>query len=86
MAGIILFINYPIKIGDSITILEKDNANNITGEIKDIHAFFVALRTPEKKTDYSAKFYILQNNIIRTIFLKSKKMDLALLYSYIRQK
>ena len=48
MAGIILFINYPIKIGDSITILEKDNANNITGEIKDIHAFFVALRTPEK--------------------------------------
>ena len=30
MAGIILFINYPIKIGDSITMLEKDSANNIT--------------------------------------------------------
>ena len=34
-AGIILFVNYPVKIGDSITILEKDSVNNITGDIKD---------------------------------------------------
>lgn len=64
MAGIILFINYPIKIGDSITILEKDNANNITGEIKDIHAFFVALRIPEKKLVTLPNSIILQNNIM----------------------
>ncbi|MDG2437326.1 MAG: mechanosensitive ion channel, partial [Polaribacter sp.] len=31
-AGIILYINYPVKIGDTITVLEKDN--NITGEIR----------------------------------------------------
>ena len=64
MAGIILFINYPIKIGDPITILEKDSANNITGEIKDIHAFFVALRTPEKKLITLPNSIILQNNIM----------------------
>ncbi|MFT6959601.1 MAG: small-conductance mechanosensitive channel, partial [Polaribacter sp.] len=33
-AGVILFLNYPVKIGDSITILEKDSPNNINGEIR----------------------------------------------------
>ena len=63
-AGIILFINYPVKIGDSITILEKDSANNVTGEIKDIGAFFVTLRTPEKKLVTLPNSIILQNNIM----------------------
>jgi small-conductance mechanosensitive channel len=63
-AGIILFINYPVKIGDSITILEKDSANNVTGEIKDIGAFFITLRTPEKKLVTLPNSIILQNNIM----------------------
>ena len=60
-AGVILFINYPVKIGDTITILEKDN--NITGEIKDIGAFFITLRTPEKELITLPNSIILQKNI-----------------------
>ena len=43
----ILYINYPVKIGDTITVLEKDN--NITGEIRDIGAFFITLKTQENE-------------------------------------
>ncbi|MDD7915102.1 mechanosensitive ion channel domain-containing protein [Polaribacter ponticola] len=60
-AGIILFINYPVKIGDTITILEKDN--NITGEIRDIGAFFITLKTPEKELITMPNSVILQKNI-----------------------
>ncbi|WP_105050027.1 MULTISPECIES: mechanosensitive ion channel domain-containing protein [Polaribacter] len=60
-AGLILFINYPVKIGDTITILEKDN--NITGEIRDIGAFFITLRTPEKELITLPNAVILQKNI-----------------------
>jgi len=65
-AGIILFVNYPVKIGDSITILEKDSVNNITGEIKDISAFFITLRTAEKNLITLPNSIILQNNIMYT--------------------
>ena len=57
-AGIILYINYPVKIGDSITILEKDN--EITGEIRDIGAFFITLKTPEKELITMPNAIILQ--------------------------
>ena len=60
-AGIILFVNYPVKIGDTITILEKDY--NITGEIRDIGAFFITLRTPEKELITLPNSIILQKNI-----------------------
>lgn len=60
-AGLILFVNYPVKIGDSITILEKDN--DITGEIKDIGAFFITLQTPEKELITVPNSLILQKNI-----------------------
>lgn len=60
-AGIILFVNYPVKIGDSITILEKDN--NITGEIRDIGAFFITLKTPERELITLPNSIILQKNI-----------------------
>ncbi|MGK0308475.1 MAG: small-conductance mechanosensitive channel [Urechidicola sp.] len=62
-AGVILFLNYPVKIGDSITILEKDSTNNINGEIRDIGAFFITLRTPEKELITLPNSIILQNNI-----------------------
>lgn len=60
-AGLILFINYPVKIGDTITVLEKDN--NVTGQIKDIGAFFITLKTPEKELITMPNSVILQKNI-----------------------
>lgn len=60
-AGLILYINYPVKIGDTITILEKDN--NITGEIRDIGAFFITLKTPEKELITVPNAIVLQKNI-----------------------
>jgi len=32
--GFILYRNYPVKIGDSVAILENNNNNNITGKLK----------------------------------------------------
>lgn len=60
-AGIILFVNYPVKIGDTITILEKDN--NTTGEIRDIGAFFITLKTPDNEYITMPNAIILQKNI-----------------------
>lgn len=60
-AGIILYINYPVKIGDTITILEKDN--NITGEIRDIGAFFITLKTKDDEFLTVPNSIILQKNI-----------------------
>lgn len=63
-AGIILFINYPVKIGDTITIMEKDN--DITGEIKDIGVFFITLQTPK------GNFISLPNSLILQKMIKFK--------------
>ena len=60
-AGLILFVNYTVKIGDEITILEKDN--NITGEIKDIGAFFITLQTEDKELITVPNSIVLQRNI-----------------------
>ncbi len=60
-AGLILFINYPVRIGDTITILEKDN--DTTGEIRDIGAFFITLRTKKGELITLPNAIILQKNI-----------------------
>jgi small-conductance mechanosensitive channel len=60
-AGIILFVNYPVKIGDKITILEKDY--NVGGEIKDIGAFFITLKTAKNEFITVPNSIILQKNI-----------------------
>lgn len=60
-AGIIIFINYPVKIGDTITILEKDN--DIKGEIKDISAFFITLITEDKELITVPNSVILEKTI-----------------------
>lgn len=52
-AGLILYINYPVKIGDTITILEKDN--NITGIINDIGAFFYNVNCRKWRFNYLTK-------------------------------
>lgn len=63
-AGLILFINYPVKIGDSITIMEKDN--DVTGEIKDIGAFSITLKTDD------GYFITLPNSLILQKMIKFK--------------
>ena len=60
-AGLILFINYPVKIGDTITILEKDN--NTTGEIIDIGAFFITLKTTDNEMITIPNSVVLQKSI-----------------------
>lgn len=55
-AGLILFVNFPVKIGNTITIMEKDN--DITGEIIDIGVFFITLKINKKD------FVTLPNSII----------------------
>jgi small-conductance mechanosensitive channel len=60
-AGIILFVNYPVKIGDTIIILEKDY--EIGGEIKDIGAFFITLKTTKNEFITVPNSIILQKNI-----------------------
>ncbi len=60
-AGLILYINYPVKIGDTVTILEKDN--DITGEIIDIGAFFITLKTEDSNMITVPNAIVLQKNI-----------------------
>ena len=42
-ASILLFVSHPAKVGDTISILDKDYP--LTGKIKDIGAFFVSIET-----------------------------------------
>ncbi len=44
-AGIIIFFSYPFKIGDVIEIHDKDFP--IQGEVEDIKAFYILLKTKE---------------------------------------
>lgn len=60
-AGLILYINYPVKIGDNIVILEKDN--NTSGQIKDIGAFFITLKTKKGELITIPNSIVLQKNI-----------------------
>lgn len=44
-AGLILFFNHPLKLGDTVKVLDKDYP--IEGEIKDIGYYFVHIETLE---------------------------------------
>ena len=44
---LIIFFNHPIKIGDSLTILDKDY--QIEGKLSDIGIFFIIIKTKEDK-------------------------------------
>lgn len=63
-AGLILFINYPVKIGDTITIAEKDN--DTVGEIIDIGAFFITLK------DKNEDMITIPNSVILQKMIKYK--------------
>jgi small-conductance mechanosensitive channel len=44
---LIIFFNHPIKIGDSLTIIDKDY--QIEGRLSDIGIFFIIIKTKENK-------------------------------------
>ena len=44
---LIIFFNHPIKIGDSLTIMDKDY--QIEGKLNDIGIFFITIKTKENQ-------------------------------------
>ena len=60
-AGLILFFNHPLKIGDRIKILEKDFV--IEGIVNDITFFFIHLKTDSKERITLSNTIILQKTI-----------------------
>ncbi len=60
-AGLILFFNHPLKIGDYVKIIEKDFI--IEGVIDDITYFFVHIETNEKEKITLTNSLLLQKII-----------------------
>jgi small-conductance mechanosensitive channel len=60
-AGVILFFNHPLKIGDYVKLLEKDFV--IEGTVDDITYFFVHIETSEKEKITISNSLILQKII-----------------------
>jgi small-conductance mechanosensitive channel len=60
-AGLILFFNHPLKIGDRIKVLEKDFV--IEGIVNDITFFFVHIKTDSKERITFSNTIILQKTI-----------------------
>ena len=60
-AGIIIFFSYPFKIGDKIKIHDKDFP--IEGEIEDIKAFYVILKTSDGETITYPNNLLMQKGI-----------------------
>ncbi|MCD8073198.1 MAG: mechanosensitive ion channel family protein, partial [Alistipes sp.] len=46
-AGIIMFFGAPFRIGDEITIIDKDTP--IDAVIENIHGFYTHIRTPDNR-------------------------------------
>ena len=60
-AGLILFFNHPLKIGDHIKIMEKDFI--IEGIVDDITFFFVHIKTESREKITLSNSIILQKTI-----------------------
>ncbi|WP_130736833.1 mechanosensitive ion channel domain-containing protein [Flavobacterium sp. J27] len=61
-AGIILFFSYPFKIGDKIKILDKDFP--LEGEIEDIKAFYIMLKTHNEERITYPNNLLMQKGIL----------------------
>jgi small-conductance mechanosensitive channel len=61
-AGIILFFNHPLKIGDTITIFDKDF--NIAGKITNIGLFFMHIRNESNEKITIPNSILLQKMVI----------------------
>ena len=60
-AAFILFFSHPLKIGDKIKILDKDFP--IEGEVRDITAFFIYIKTQDKMDISIPNNILLQKSI-----------------------
>ncbi len=60
-AGVIMFFSYPFKIGDSIKIQDKDFP--LEGEIIDIKAFFIILKSKEGEFVTYPNTFLMQKGI-----------------------
>jgi small-conductance mechanosensitive channel len=60
-AGLILFFNHPLKIGDYIKLIEKDFI--IEGTVNDITFFFVHIKTENKEKITISNTVIMQKTI-----------------------
>ncbi len=60
-AGLILFFNHPLRIGDHIKILEKDFV--IEGTVNDITFFFIHIKTENKEKITLSNTIVLQKTI-----------------------
>ena len=67
-ASLILFFNHPLKLGDTIRIIEKDY--DVEGKVEDISFFFIHLKTASKEKVTVPTSIALQKTII--IRLKTK--------------
>jgi small-conductance mechanosensitive channel len=61
-AGVILFFNHPLKLGDRIKILDKDYA--IEGEITDWSYFFIHIKNDQGEVVTIPNSVILQKSIV----------------------
>ncbi len=60
-SGIILFFNHPLKIGDTIEVMDKEVPTE--GEITDITYFFIHIKTKENEDVTLPNAYLLQKPI-----------------------
>ena len=60
-AGLILFFNHPMRLGDHVKVLEKDYI--IEGKIDDITFFFVHIKTPGGDHITIPNSIVLQKNL-----------------------
>ncbi|MFN5846871.1 MAG: mechanosensitive ion channel domain-containing protein [Chitinophagales bacterium] len=61
-SSIILFFNHPMKLGDTIKILDKDSP--IEGEVTELSYFFVQLKTKEGEVATIPNSILLQKTIM----------------------
>ena len=64
---LIIFFNHPIKIGDSLTIIDKDF--HIEGELSDIGIFFITIKTKENKK------ITVPSNVFMQKMIKKENID-----------
>ncbi len=60
-SGLILFFNHPLKIGDTIKVIDKEYS--IEGEVSDLTYFFIHLKTNNKETITIPNSILLQKSI-----------------------
>lgn len=60
-ASLLLFFNHPVKIGDTIKVLDKDYP--FEGEVTDLTYFFVHLKTDDKEIITIPNSLLLQKSV-----------------------